>query len=1775
MKLVRSIAILMALLPFCAHAQDPYPINIDSSGVSLQTIIDQLYNNLSPSDSNEGGLKRKVEFFERFWTARATSNDTGSTMFNRYYNGLNLDMINRATANNNVPNTFQGNWRCIGPFSLPVQCMGYITAIWGDPADSNYILAGTWGGLFKTTDGGANWECITDNAPIVGGITIVNWIAVNPLNKNTIYLGSTASSTLTSNGSANGAALIKTYDGGITWEQEVIPIDASYQDSVRMIQKVYFTADSTRLYAFHKDSLYTRANNNGANWQNITPPGVNPNSIFTDLEFDPSDQNHFFISNGVGTSTPNAAIWESEVAVPSGSDWSKITAGLTATLKGYAPSWLFPLTPKQITDQDFARIEISIPNADELYMIGIDVTDPRYIGLWKYDYSSSSPVWTLVNDSLPFDRNPTQLTFELIVSSASTSNNGYRKNIYYGIDIPYHSYDGGLHFKPIGTYRPFLTKPTHADIRGFSLQSATNSLRGMNDRLFIATDGGVSQSVVGLDDSLSADSTATIDISGYGLAVNHFWSIDISEAGGIAVGGSQHNGIFSYEPSLSEKWVPVNRQPQGSSHYGYGGDNYTVVFDRIDKTKAYVKDQGYTMYFTRPGNGRQVAHFDQPPRPNPSLPYPANFFFPYDNVTLFDPPLDNTYENKLYTGCGRIWKRYPADTVWSPDFNARSANLGGTDSLYKIKDMYFLPDDSIYVGYVLYNAQAGLYYINMHNRATNPFPPATIQLSVPKLGGYPLNAITVDPDSLGNIWIAYGGTNYDITDPTSNRVRYSPDTGRTWIDISKGLPKRVSVNDIIYYQSNKTLYCATDVGMYMCDFSNYDPGATSNDYNASVEWIYFSKGLYAGKDFPNVYVTQLKINHCEGKLFASTYGRSIWATDLFEDDYVVQPNETITSNTTWNTERYLLGSVRVKSGATLTISGSGTTIFMPKNAVIIIEPNAKLIVNDATITNACEECLWGGIRLEGDRTKIQSPLYQGSVELNNATIEHAIVAVGNYDADKSINSSGGIIQAYNTTFLNNEKAIDLTYYHKLSSTFIKDYKATFTLCTFDINDDYKFDNGNGYTGSNPHRFFSHVALYEVDGVIFNGCTFKNSNTGQYEAWGEGIFSTNAGFQVRAYCNSTTPTIPCNPGDLVKNSFSGFKHGIWIEHDNMQNNFAAKVDQATFDYCSIGIRIKNQYLSHLTRNEFTIGNGKEVDIDAFDCHKNIGIFATSTNAPTIEDNSMIGVANANQHQDHENIGIIIEDTRGADIQIYHNTLQDLDKACLALGSNDIASYYINNSTGVQFLCNTFMNNEDDIYVSAQPDASGFHLRGIADHQGGNQSDAGNTFQGTTNTHITNIAAPFVYYYNGVTGSNQPTLLNASSPVSILTSTGQNTCPSNFAPSGGGSGWNTPLSSGTVTGIKANYFVVKSDRDDALSTLNGAIDLANTSGLIDFINNCMVVDTPVLKDTLLNMAPYVSEDALRATANMNILDHSVLMNVLKANPDVLRNEDFLRYLANDIPAPLSGTDIDILQTVSTTRTARTDLESEIVEYNRLMNIQANEVIANYLLDTTDAEKDSVVVWYDNMNNLQAEYAKVAFYTGMGDYTNANSVLTNIPTKFSLTAQQSSDHSVYTDLWSFLKTIHDDNRDVLHMTSGELTDFNDIASTEVGDASMVSYTTGVITTQIGPKYRLACADIQVGEPKPGRSTNISNNKATDNILKVYPNPAKDYVIFEYHTNEQQTARIEVFNIAGQIIYQTSINGASQTKWNTTTIPSGVYTYKLINEGKTINVGKVVITK
>jgi len=127
--------------------------------------------------------------------------------------------------------------------------------------------------------------------------------------------------------------------------------------------------------------------------------------------------------------------------------------------------------------------------------------------------------------------------------------------------------------------------------------------------------------------------------------------------------------------------------------------------------------------------------------------------------------------------------------------------------------------------------------------------------------GLPVEAITylaVDPLNVDRVWVTFSGFE------EGEKVYYSDNGGDTWENISANLPN-CPVNCVAFdSETSDGIYVGTDLGIY---------------YRSEelASWHLFMDGL------PNVIVSELEINYNDGKIFAATFGRGLWSSDLWEE----------------------------------------------------------------------------------------------------------------------------------------------------------------------------------------------------------------------------------------------------------------------------------------------------------------------------------------------------------------------------------------------------------------------------------------------------------------------------------------------------------------------------------------------------------------------------------------------------------------------------------------------------------------------------------------------------------------------------------------------------------------------------------------------------------------------------------------------------------------------------------------------------------------------------
>ena len=166
---------------------------------------------------------------QEYFDIRGTERGTGFKSYKRWeYNALRMQdengflksstyYINELERYNSEINnssklsraSLVSNWEQLGPTSWNQTSgwnpgVGRITSIAIDTKDADHIIVGSpGGGVWKTTDSGANWSVLTDNLSNIR----VFALAIDPVNSSVYYWGSTS------------GVICKSTDAGSTWNQ--------------------------------------------------------------------------------------------------------------------------------------------------------------------------------------------------------------------------------------------------------------------------------------------------------------------------------------------------------------------------------------------------------------------------------------------------------------------------------------------------------------------------------------------------------------------------------------------------------------------------------------------------------------------------------------------------------------------------------------------------------------------------------------------------------------------------------------------------------------------------------------------------------------------------------------------------------------------------------------------------------------------------------------------------------------------------------------------------------------------------------------------------------------------------------------------------------------------------------------------------------------------------------------------------------------------------------------------------------------------------------------------------------------------------------------------------------------------------------------------------------------------------------------------------------------------------------------------------------------------
>lgn len=408
-----------------------------------------------------------------------------------------------------------------------------------------YWVGAASGGVWKTSDHGANWTCLTDDLPVIS----VSDIDVNPLNPNILYLCT---------GDRDGRdhysiGVLKSYDGGASWQQTGLQWSPGL---LRLTNSLVMNPqDTSSLTLAASDGIY-KTYDAGQTWNNVFA------GDYKQVLYHPTDTNILYATSFDTTNGKSAQIFRS---ANGGTSWTQVT-----NLSG---AW---------------RIELAVTKQAPNIVKAIAASkDPsKYKGMHGFysstDHGNSFTLTTddsncykniLTNNIFSFNTCTGQGNYDLCITIHPSDPN----KIYVGGVSTWMSENGGRQWRMINQWYGYRSNVpiNHADKHFLGFHPL------MPSRLYECNDGGLYWT-----DKPGAPGTwqnpTWVNLS-KGLGITQFYRVGASSISTKVIGGTQDNGTNEL-------------MPDGTWKNLVGGDGMECHIDPVDSNVGYICIQRGEIY---------------------------------------------------------------------------------------------------------------------------------------------------------------------------------------------------------------------------------------------------------------------------------------------------------------------------------------------------------------------------------------------------------------------------------------------------------------------------------------------------------------------------------------------------------------------------------------------------------------------------------------------------------------------------------------------------------------------------------------------------------------------------------------------------------------------------------------------------------------------------------------------------------------------------------------------------------------------------------------------------------------------------------------------------------------------------------------------------------------------------------------------------------------------------------------------------------------------------
>jgi len=693
-----------------------------------------------------------------------------------------------------------------------------------------------------------------------------------------------------------------------------------------------------------------------------------------------------------------------------------------------------------------------------------------------------------------------------------------------------------------------------------------------------------------------------------------------------------------------------------------------------------------------------------------------------------------------------------------------------------------------------------------------------------------------------------------------------------------------------------------------------------------------------------------------------------------------------------------------------------------------------------------------------------------------------------------------------------------------------------------------------------------VDLQLVEGILFKGNTFQNLATTSDESRGTGIRSGSAGFYVYNEC-AVPNTTPCP--EYYISRFQHLDYGIMVFDD--RESLPIVIDSATFTDNKRGILMSGVNNAEIFHNTF------EMDMpDSYHSTSDtlIGVYLEACQEFLLTENYFTGYSGTQM----EHAAIYAHNLGPYYNEIYNNSIENLSCGIIAAGENRDEE---DNDVGLCIKCNDFTDCQYDVFVTPyggiNPDRFGIaetqgHL-GSAAPQGVNPNTmaAGNTFSDpdfsdleyqffnnanldiVTYYHHSNLARIFLEpeEYNNIDPSRDdqveysksvscPTILNEN--INLLTE---------------------------YNYIESESVTVELYQD----TLDVIVDGGSTDDLNFEVQTSFPDEALQIRQDLLDDSPYLSDTVMNsAIIKEDVLPNAMIRDILVSNPQSAKSANVLNTLNSRFDPMPDYMMAEIMNGLNVFG------HKEVLEKNKGKHINNRQktfskLIRFYKKDTINSwSNDSLIGLFNKENTPNSLYRSSLHQLNMDDSLSACNTLASIPTIFTLNTEEQDEYQSFSDLFSIISELRYHGYVLDSIQESTLEDLSQNNNDFIG-----IYARNILINHGLKKY-----NEQIFLPDNLKSSTTwelpeESGLKNPSVLKVFPNPGKNYFILEYDIREfVGVPTVKITDITGKpfafirLSYKQNQMVQATNDW-----PAGIYLIQLAIDNSIIESCKLSLIK